>query len=68
MLSKIFGPKMEKETGDWRTVYNEEIHNLHSSPNISRMIKSMRMKAAGHVECMRKKRNAFSILVAKSER
>jgi hypothetical protein len=52
-------------TGDWRKLHNEELHNLYSSPNIIRMIKSRRMKRAGHVVRMKKKRNAYRILVRK---
>jgi hypothetical protein len=51
VLRKIFGPKME-EDGSWRKLYNDEIHGLYSSPNIIRVIKSRRMKWAGHVARM----------------
>jgi hypothetical protein len=50
-------------TGDWRKLHNEELHNLYSSPNIIRMIKSMGMRWAGHVARMGKERNAYRILV-----
>jgi hypothetical protein len=46
---RIFGPKRDEVTGDWRKLQNEERHNLYSLPNIIRMIKSRRMKWAGHV-------------------
>jgi hypothetical protein len=49
---RIFGPKSDEATGDWRKLYNEELHNLYSSPIIIRMIKSRRMKWAGHVARM----------------
>jgi hypothetical protein len=49
VLRRIFGPKKDKVTGDWRKLRNEELHNLYSSPNVNRMIKSRRMKWAGHV-------------------
>jgi hypothetical protein len=49
VLRRIFGPKVNEVTGDWRKPHNEELHKLHSSPNIIRMIKSRRMKWAGHV-------------------
>jgi hypothetical protein len=49
VLRRIFGPKRDDVTGDWRKLYNDELHNLHSSPNIIRMIKSRRMRWAGHV-------------------
>jgi hypothetical protein len=44
VLRRIFGPKRDKVTGDWRTLHNEEFRNLYSSPNIIRMIKSRRMR------------------------
>jgi hypothetical protein len=49
-LRRIFGPKRDEVTGDWRKLHNEELHNLYSSPN--RMIKSRRMRWAGHVARM----------------
>jgi hypothetical protein len=54
-------------TGDWRKLHNEELHNLYSSPNIIRMIKSMRMRWAGHVARIGEKRIAYRILVGKPE-
>jgi hypothetical protein len=53
VLRSIFGPKRDKVTGDWRKLPNEELHNLCSSPNIIRMIKSRRMRWAGHVARMK---------------
>jgi hypothetical protein len=52
-------------TGDWRKLYNEEFHNLYSTPNIIRMIKSRRMRWAGHVAVIGEKMNAYRILVGK---
>jgi hypothetical protein len=49
-------------TGDWRKLHNEELHNLYSSPNITRMIKSRRMRWAGHAARMAEKRNAYRVL------
>jgi hypothetical protein len=49
---KKFGPKRDKVKGYWRKQHNEELHSLYSSPNIIRMIKSRRMRWAGHVERM----------------
>jgi hypothetical protein len=54
-----FGPKRDKVTGDWRTLHKEEIHKFYSSPNVIRMIKSRRMRWAGHVARMWEKRNAY---------
>jgi hypothetical protein len=66
VLRRIFGPKRDEVTGGWRKLHNE-LHNLHSSSNIIRMIKSRRMRWAGHVARMGKKRNAYMILVGKPE-
>jgi hypothetical protein len=63
VMSRIFGPV----TGDWRKLHNEELHNLYSLPNIIRMIESRRMILAGHVARMEEMRNAYEILVGKSE-
>jgi hypothetical protein len=52
VLRRIFDPKRDDVTGDWRKLLNDELHNLYSSPNIIRMIKSMRMRWAGHSERM----------------
>jgi hypothetical protein len=53
--------------GDWRKLHNEELHNLYSSPKIIRMIKSRRIRWAGHVARMGEKRNAYRILVGKPQ-
>jgi hypothetical protein len=66
-LRKTFGPKRDEVTGGWRKLYNEELHNLYSSPNIIRMIKSRRMIWAEHLARMGEKRNAYRILVGKPE-
>jgi hypothetical protein len=52
VLRRIFGPKRDEVTGDWRKLQDEELHNLYFSPNIIRMIKSRRMSWAGHVARM----------------
>jgi hypothetical protein len=67
VLRKIFGPRRDEVTGDWRKVHNEEIKKLYSSPNIIRMTISRRMKWAGHVARMRERMNAYRILVGKPE-
>jgi hypothetical protein len=51
VLRRIFGPKREEE-GSWRKLHNDELHSLYSSLNIVRVIKSRRMRWAGHVERM----------------
>jgi TPP-dependent pyruvate/acetoin dehydrogenase alpha subunit len=63
VLRRIFGPKRDEVTGDWRKLHNEELHNMYSSPNIIRMIKSRRMRWVGQGE----KRNPYRILVGKPE-
>jgi hypothetical protein len=55
LLRRILGPKRDEVTGGWRKLHNEELHNLYSSPNIIRMIKSRRMRWAGHVARMRER-------------
>jgi hypothetical protein len=52
VLRRIIGPKIDEVTGDWRKLHNEELHNLYSSPNRIRMLKSRRMRWAGHVARM----------------
>jgi hypothetical protein len=49
VLRRIFGSKRDKVTGEWRKLHNEELHNLYSSPDIIRQVKSRRMRWAGHV-------------------
>jgi hypothetical protein len=62
VLKRIFGPKRE-EDGSWRKLHNDELHSLHSSPNIVRVIKSRRMRWAGHVACMGEGRGIYRVLV-----
>jgi hypothetical protein len=57
VLKRIFGPKRDEVTGGWRKLHNEELRDLNSSPSIIRIIKSRRMRWAGHVARMGKKRN-----------
>jgi hypothetical protein len=54
-------------TGEWRKLHSEELHNLFSSPNIIRQIKSRRMRWAGHVAGMREERKLYMVLVGKPE-
>jgi hypothetical protein len=67
VLRRIFGPKRDEMTGDWRKLHNEELHNLYFSPNIIRMIKSRKMRWTGQVARMGEKMNACRILVGKPE-
>jgi hypothetical protein len=67
VLRRIFGLKRDDVTGDWRKLHNEELHNLYSSPNIIRKIKSRRIRWAGHAARMGETRNAYTILVGKPE-
>jgi hypothetical protein len=67
VLRRIFGPKMDGVTGGWRKLHNEELHNLYSSPSIIRIIKSSRMRWAGHVARMGEKRIVHMLLVGKPE-
>jgi hypothetical protein len=68
VLRRLFGSKREV-AGGWRKLHNEKLHSLYSSPStsIKRMIKSRRMRWAGHVARMGEKRNAYRILVGKTE-
>ena len=56
VLRRICGPMKDEVTGEWRGLYNEELNDLYSLPNIIRMIKSGRMKWMGHVTCMGERR------------
>jgi hypothetical protein len=67
VLRRTFEPKRDEVTGGWRKLRNEELHNFFSSPNIIRMIKSRRMRWAGHVARMGETRNTYRILVEKPE-
>ena len=52
MLRRVFGPKREEVTGEWRKLHNEELNDLYSLPNIVQVVKSRRMRWAGHVARM----------------
>ena len=67
MLRRIFGPRRDEVTGEWRRLHNEELNDLYSSPNIVRVIKSRRMRWAGHVARMGEERGAYRVLVGKPE-
>jgi hypothetical protein len=67
VLRRIFGSKRDEVTGEWRKLHNGELHNLYSSPDIIRQIKSRRMRWVGHVAHMDEGRNVYRVLVGKSE-
>ena len=68
VLSRIYRPRRDEVTGEWRRLHNEELNDLYSSPNIVRVIKSRRMRWAGHVARMGEERVAYRVLVGKPER
>jgi hypothetical protein len=67
VLRRIFGPKRDEETGEWRRLHNEELYDLYSSPNTIRVIKSRRMRWAEHVARMGEERGVYWILVGRPE-
>jgi len=66
-VRRIFGPKREKIVRGCKRLHNEELRNLYSSPDVIRVIKSRRMRRAGHVAHMEDMRNAYDILVGRPE-
>ena len=67
VLRRIFGHRRDEVMGEWRRLHNEELNDLYCSPNIVRVIKSRRMRWAGHVACMVEERGAYRVLVGKPE-
>jgi hypothetical protein len=67
VLRRIFGPKRDEETGEWRKLHNKELYALYSSQNILRVIKSRKLRWAGLVACMGERRGAYKALVGKPE-
>ena len=63
----VSGPRRDEVTGEWRRLHNEELNDQHSSPNIVRVIKSRRIRWAGHVARMGAERGAYRVLVGKPE-
>jgi hypothetical protein len=64
---RMFGPKRDEIIRGWRKLHKEELRNFHSTPNIIRMIKTKRMRCVGRVTRIEEKRNAYWVLVGKSE-
>jgi hypothetical protein len=67
VLRRIFGPKTDEVTAEWRKLHSEELHILYSSPNIIRHIKSRRMRWVGHVARMGEERNMYKVFMGKPE-
>jgi hypothetical protein len=67
VLRRIFGPERDEVTGEWRKLLSEELHNLYSSPDIIRQVKSRRMRWAGHVARMGEDRKVHKVLLGKPE-
>ena len=67
VLRGIFGPKRDEVTGQWRKLHNEELNDLHCSPNIIQVIRSRRMRWAEHVARMGERRDVYRVLVRKPE-
>jgi len=65
ILRRIFGPRRDGVTGEWRKLHNEELNDLYCSPNIMRVIKLGRMRWVGHVARMGKRRGLYRVLVGK---
>ena len=67
VLRRVFGPKKDEVTGEWRKLHNGELSDLYSLPNIVRVVKSRRMRWVGHVACMGEERGVHRVLVGKPE-
>ena len=67
VLRRVFGPKRDEVAGEWRKLHNEELNDLYSLPNIVRVVKSRRMKWAGHVARMGEDRGVHRVWVGKPE-
>ena len=67
VLRRVFGPKKDEVTGEWRKLHNEELNDLYSLPNIVWVVKSIRMRWAGHVVHMGEERGVHRVLVGKPE-
>ena len=67
VLRRVFAPNRDEVTGEWRKLHNEELSDLYSLPNIVRVVKSRRMRWAGHVARMVERRGVYRVLVGKPE-
>jgi hypothetical protein len=67
VLRRIFGPRRDEVTREWRKLRNEELYDLYSSPNVITILKSRRMRWSGHVARVGEKRNVYRLLVRKPE-
>jgi hypothetical protein len=67
VLRRKFGSKRDEVTGEWRKLHKEGLNDLYSSPHIIRVIKSRRMRWAGHVACLGETRDVYRVLVGKPE-
>jgi hypothetical protein len=66
-LRRVFGPKRDEVTGEWRKLHNEELSDLYSLPNMVRVVKSRRMRWAGYVALLGEERAVHRVLVGKPE-
>jgi len=67
LLRRIFGPRRDEVTGEWRRLHNEELNDLYALPNIVRVIKSRRIRWVGHVARVCEERGVYRVLVGKPE-
>ena len=67
VLRRVFGPKRDEVTGEWRKLHNEELSDLYALPNIVRVVKSRRMTWAGHVARMGEGNGVYRVLVGKPD-
>jgi hypothetical protein len=67
VLRRVFGPTRDEMTGEWRKLHNEELNDLYSLPNIVRVVKSRRMRWAGHMARMGEDRGVHRVLVGEPE-
>jgi len=67
VLRRIFGPKRDEVTGEWRELHNEELNDVHCSTNIVRVIKSRSIRWAGHVARMGERRGVYTVLMGRPE-